>query len=80
MHLLLLASSDGVLFIGLSEAKMTEALPKEISSTAWAFAKVSYDGAIYHTIGKIAEQLICTWRSSHFFKARFAPYVYYLIK
>ena len=52
---------------------MTEALPKEISSTAWAFAKVSYDGAIYHTTGKIAEQLICTWRSSHFFKARFAP-------
>ncbi|CAK8996020.1 unnamed protein product [Durusdinium trenchii] len=39
-------------------AKMTEALPKEISSTAWAFAKVSYDGAIYHTIGKIAESKI----------------------
>lgn len=39
-----------------TEASMREAIPKELSSTAWAFAKVAYvDHEVFMTISDIAE-------------------------
>ena len=42
-----------------AEASMREAIPKELSSTAWAFAKVAYvDHEVFMAISDIAERRV----------------------